>query len=94
MHFLAKILTSNLSLQNVLSSKSELSQGEVGLLLNSFQSLELFLVVSKGSSDSSSLLVSQVSGKIFLFLEAVSNSFSVSLVDNSQVFSNGLSDDL
>jgi len=79
---------------SILSSKSELSQGEVGSLLNLLGSSEGFLSLGKSSSEGSSLLESQVDGVVFLALKSFSDSFSVSLVDNSQVFSDGLSDNL
>jgi len=55
---------------------------------------EALLSLGKGLSEGSSLLESQVDGVVFLALKSFSDSFSVSLVDNSQVFSDGLSDNL
>lgn len=80
--------------QGILSSKSELSQGEVVSLLGLLSSSEVLLSLAKGSSEGSSSLESQVNGIVFLSLKGFSDSFSVSLVDNSQVFSDGLSDNL
>jgi len=76
----------------ILSSKSELSQGEVVSLLDLLFGSELLLSLGECSSDGSGSLESQVNGVVFLALKSFSNSFSVSLVDDSQVFSDGLSD--
>lgn len=80
--------------RRILSSKSELSEGEVGSLGFGSLTSDFSLVLSEGESESSGLLVSQVSGEIFLALEGFSDLLAISLVDNSQIFSNGLSDNL
>lgn len=81
-------------LEGILSSKGELSQGEVVSLLDLLSGSEGLLSLVEGSSEGSSSLESQVNGIVFLSLKGFSDSFSISLVDDSQVFSDGLSDNL
>jgi len=61
-------------------------------LLSLLGGSEGLLSLGESSSEGSGLLESQVNGVVFLALKRFSDSFSVSLVDNSQVFSDGLSD--